>query len=387
MQPLPLSPCPLPDDLEVEESELIRQRIIAAKERLGSKVMILGHHYQRDAIIEHADETGDSFMLARKAAEASATNIIFCGVHFMAESADILTSDDQIVMMPNIRAGCSMADMADLSDVSACWNEVLNQCDLSDPIDRVDADAPAGVDEAFLIPVTYMNSSADLKAFVGRHGGLVCTSSNAAKVVKWALSRAGEKGKVLFFPDQHLGRNTAYSLGFEESDMAVWNPMQSPDWLAINDARFLLWHGYCSVHQRFTTEQIEELRAGDSDALVIAHPECCREVVEAADASGSTEMIRRYVEAAPGGSTIGVATEIHLVQRLDAQYPDKQVICLDPEVCPCSTMYMIHPALLADLLERIANGEVINQISVPQDVQNDALVALERMLALPADTT
>ncbi len=384
MQSLPLSGCALLDGMDEDEAARISNRIAAAKRHLGDKVMILGHHYQRDSIIKHADETGDSFMLSRKAADATATNIVFCGVHFMAESADILTSDEQTVMMPNIRAGCSMADMADLSDVSACWSEVLIQCGLADPCEREDADAPAAAGESFLVPVTYMNSGADLKAFVGRHGGVVCTSSNAAEVVEWALIRAGENGKVLFFPDQHLGRNTAISLGYDDSDMAVWNPMASPDWKAIVDARFLLWHGYCSVHQRFTTDQVRELREADPEALVIAHPECCREVVEAADAAGSTEMIRRFVDEAPSGTTIGVATEIHLVQRLDAQYPDKRVICLDPEVCPCSTMYMIHPALLADLLERIVDGEVTNVIEVAEDVQQDALTALRRMLDLPA---
>ncbi|MDP6742579.1 MAG: quinolinate synthase NadA [Candidatus Thalassarchaeaceae archaeon] len=376
--------CSISDADSDADSEQLRQRIIAAKKQLGNKVMILGHHYQRDSIIEHADETGDSFLLARKAADSEAEYIVFCGVHFMAESADILTDNKQIVVMPNIRAGCSMADMADLPDVEACWNELLANSNLSDPATREDAELPAESGASYLVPVTYMNSSADLKAFVGYHGGIVCTSSNAAGVLEWALERAGENGKVLFFPDQHLGRNTALAMGYNDHDLAVWNPMMEADWDSLNAAKFVLWHGYCSVHQRFTVEQINNLREAHPNALVIAHPECDRTVVDAADASGSTEMIRRYVEAAPSGSVIGVGTEIHLVKRLDAQYPDKQVVCLDPGVCPCSTMYMIHPAFLAELLERLAEGEVVNQIVVPSQMADDAILALNRMLSIVA---
>ena len=230
-----------------------------------------------------------------------------------------------------------------------------------------------------------MNSSADLKAFVGYHGGVVCTSSNAAGVLEWALERAGENGKVLFFPDQHLGRNTALAMGYQEEDMAVWNPMSQPDWNDLNTSKFVLWHGYCSVHQRFTVEQIDNLRKENPDALVIAHPECERAVVDAADASGSTEMIRRFVADAPSGAVIGVGTEIHLVKRLDAQYPDKTVVCLDPGVCPCSTMYMIHPAFLADVLESLVAGKVINQITVSEQIADDAILALNRMLSIPIE--
>lgn len=382
MQSLPLAICSINDDESDADSELTRQRILSAKQQLGDKVMILGHHYQRDSIVEHADETGDSFLLARKAADSKAEYIVFCGVHFMAESADILTSNKQKVVMPNVRAGCSMADMADLPDVEACWNELLNECQLDDPATRENPDSPAGKGEAFLVPVTYMNSSADLKAFVGYHGGVVCTSSNAAGVLEWALERAGENGKVLFFPDQHLGRNTALAMGYQEKDMAVWNPMSQPDWNDLNTSKFVLWHGYCSVHQRFTVEQIDNLRKENPNALVIAHPECERAVVDAADASGSTEMIRRFVADAPSGAVIGVGTEIHLVKRLDAQYPDKTVVCLDPGVCPCSTMYMIHPAFLADVLESLVAGEVVNQITVPEQISDDAILALNRMLSI-----
>ena len=385
MQSLPLAICSINDDESDADSELTRQRILSAKQQLGNKVMILGHHYQRDSIVEHADETGDSFLLARKAADSKAEYIVFCGVHFMAESADILTSNKQKVVMPNVRAGCSMADMADLPDVEACWNELLNECQLDDPATRENPDSPAGKGEAFLVPVTYMNSSADLKAFVGYHGGVVCTSSNAAGVLEWALERAGENGKVLFFPDQHLGRNTALAMGYQEEDMAVWNPMSQPDWNDLNTSKFVLWHGYCSVHQRFTVEQIDNLRKENPDALVIAHPECERAVVDAADASGSTEMIRRFVADAPSGAVIGVGTEIHLVKRLDAQYPDKTVVCLDPGVCPCSTIYMIHPAFLADVLESLVAGKVINQITVSEQIADDAILALNRMLSIPIE--
>ena len=366
------------------EEQVIADRIEELREQLGDQLLILGHHYQRDSIVMHADFLGDSFMLSQMAAESKAKYIVFCGVHFMAESADILTDDNQMVLMPNIRAGCSMADMADLPDVEACWNELLDTSNLLDPATREDAELPAESGASYLVPVTYMNSSADLKAFVGHHGGIVCTSSNAAGVLEWALERAGENGKVLFFPDQHLGRNTALAMGYNDDDLAVWNPMMESDWESLNAAKFVLWHGYCSVHQRFTVEQINDLREAHPDALVIAHPECDRTVVDAADASGSTEMIRRYVEAAPSGSVVGVGTEIHLVKRLDEQYPDKEVFCLDPGVCPCSTMYMIHPAFLAELLERLADGEVLNQIVVPSQMADDAILALNRMLSIVA---
>ncbi len=378
---LPQAVCVLPSSAGDEE---IRARIVAAKDALGPRLMILGHHYQRDSIVEHADATGDSYLLSKLAAESSAELIVFCGVHFMAESADILTRPDQVVMMPNTRAGCSMADMATLDEVEEAWEAILADTGLGDPIDRGDADSPAPEGEAYLVPVTYMNSAADLKAFVGAHGGIVCTSSNARGVLEWALERAGENGKVLFFPDQHLGRNTALDMGYEHSDTIVWTPGLECDLDELEDARFVLWHGYCSVHQRFTVPQIEALRDEEPDALIIVHPECEREVVEAADADGSTERIRAYCREAPSGSVIGVGTEIHLVQRLDATYPDKDILCLDGTICPCSTMYMIHPAFLADLLESLVDGEVRNVVAIDQETASDALLALDRMLAIRA---
>ena len=367
-------------DLSDEE---ISERIAAAKETLGGKLLILGHHYQRDSIVTHADLLGDSFLLSKLAGESSAEYIVFCGVHFMAESADILTSDNQKVVLPNIRAGCSMADMANVPDVQTCWDEMLANLDLADPAEREDAMIPAAEGESFLIPVTYMNSSAELKAFVGEHGGVVCTSSNAAGVLEWAFERAGENGKVLFFPDQHLGRNTGLAMGISEIEMAVWQPGETTDWEVLEGARIVLWHGYCSVHRRFSVEQIEGIRRDHSDCKIVVHPECRREVVEASDAVGSTEFIRNYVAQQDDGVVIGVGTEINMVKRLDDQYPNKQVICLDPLVCPCSTMYMIHPIYLLDVLERIIEGGVPNQISVPMKVSQSANIALQRMLEIP----
>ena len=382
--PLPQATCEVDLAAELASEEELRQRILAAKKELGERLLILGHHYQRDAIVEHADETGDSLLLSRLAADSDAEWIVFCGVHFMAESADILTRDDQVVMMPNIRAGCSMADMADLPDVQHCWNELIDGFGLLDPAMRADPDEPAPPGEAYLVPVTYMNSSADLKGFVGEHGGIVCTSTNAPGVMKWALKRAGVGGKVLFFPDQHLGRNTALRMGYKESDTAVWNPMFESDWDGLRDATFVLWHGYCSVHQRFTTEQIDALREAEPQALIVVHPECERDVVDAADHVGSTEGIRKFCQDAPAGSVIGVGTEVHLVRRLDSEHIDKDIRCLDPGVCPCSTMYMIHPSYLADLLENIIKGELTNRIEVPEQVAHDAVLALDRMLDIDA---
>ena len=350
---LPMASCALDPD---EEGH--RQRIIAAKDALGNQLLILGHHYQRDSIIEHADATGDSFSLSRLAADSTAKHIVFCGVHFMAESADILTGPEQVVSMPTTRAGCSMADMANVPDVEECWATLIDEFGLFDPANRDNPDLPAKEEDAFLVPVTYMNSSAALKSFVGRHGGIVCTSTNARGVLEWALERAGGNGKVLFFPDQHLGRNTALGMGFEEEDMAVWTPGESWDEESIQSARFILWHGYCSVHQRFTEDQINRLRMSSPDVQIVVHPECSREVVDAADANGSTDYIRKYCDEAPSGATIGVGTEINLVQRLDAQYRDKTIICLDDSVCPCSTMYMIHPRFLAEQLEAILRGDL-----------------------------
>ncbi len=368
--------------LSVEE-QAIADRISELKAQLGEDLLILGHHYQRDSIVMHADFLGDSFMLSQQAAASSAKYIVFCGVHFMAESADILTSDEQAVVLPNLRAGCSMADMATLSDVEVAWQALLDGSGLLDPIGRANPDAPAPKGESYLVPVTYMNSSADLKDFVGRHGGVVCTSSNAEGVLQWAFERAGQDGAVLFFPDQHLGRNTGLAMGIGEERMPTWTPGigASGD---LNDARIVLWHGFCSVHKRFTPAQIRAFRESHPDGIVIVHPECPKETVELADVYGSTQFIRNYVKQLPSGSSIAIGTEINMVARLANEHPDKHIECLDEEICPCSTMYMIHPAYLMDVLERLVDGEGIpNQIVVPASVQEGSLMALNRMLAIP----
>jgi quinolinate synthase len=340
--------------------------IQAAKIQLGDKLLILGHHYQREEVMRWADARGDSFGLSRLAASnSSAKYIVFCGVHFMAESADILTADDQVVVLPDLNAGCSMADMADLDSVETAWEE----------LDEV-------VDLARVVPITYMNSSAALKAFVGRNGGAVCTSSNARAVMTWALERGD---KLLFFPDQHLGRNTAYQLGFGPDDMHVWDPKRDLGGLEekdVKEAAFLLWKGHCSVHQRFKVAHVDAFRTEHPDGLVIVHPECAHEVVELADQVGSTDYIIKAVDAAAPGTVVGVGTEIHLVQRLAAEHPDQTVVSLDPLVCPCSTMFRIDAAHLAWCLENLVDGRVVNRITVDQDTAEWARVALERMLAI-----
>lgn len=365
------------------EDMAIAERIAELKQELGDDLLILGHHYQRDSIVMHADFLGDSFMLSQKAAESDAKYIVFCGVHFMAESADILTSDDQVVMLPNLRAGCSMADMATLVDVEEAWSEMISSTDLLDPINKEDPISPAKEGESYLVPVTYMNSSADLKDFVGRHGGIVCTSSNAEGVLQWAFERAGPKGAVLFFPDQHLGRNTGLRMGITEEQMPTWTPDigASSD---LNDARIILWHGFCSVHKRFKPSQIIDFRQRHPDGVVVVHPECPKETVEVADANGSTQYIINFVNDLPEGSTVAIGTEINMVARLADDHPDKHIECLDPEVCPCSTMYMIHPAYLMDLLEKLVDGQIHNQINVSNEVQEGSLLALERMLSIRA---
>ena len=365
------------------EDMAIAERIAELKQELGDDLLILGHHYQRDSIVMHADFLGDSFMLSQKAAESDAKYIVFCGVHFMAESADILTSEDQVVMLPNLRAGCSMADMATLVGVEEAWSEMISSTDLLDPINKEDPVSPAKEGESYLVPVTYMNSSADLKDFVGRHGGIVCTSSNAEGVLQWAFERAGPKGAVLFFPDQHLGRNTGLRMGITEEQMPTWTPDigASSD---LNDARIILWHGFCSVHKRFKPSQIADFRQRHPDGVVVVHPECPKETVEVADANGSTQYIINFVNDLPEGSTVAIGTEINMVARLADDHPDKHIECLDPEVCPCSTMYMIHPAYLMDLLEKLVDGQIHNQISVSNEVQEGSLLALERMLSIRA---
>jgi len=365
---------------EASEDEL-HARIRAAKETLGDRVVVLGHFYQRDEVVRHADYVGDSFQLANAAkAHPEAEAIVFCGVHFMAETADLLSGPDQAVILPNLAAGCSMADMADIDQVEECWEQLE---DVYGALDEPDADGLLPV-----IPVTYMNSSAAIKGFVGRHGGIVCTSSNARTVLEWAFARGR---RVLFFPDQHLGRNTAKAMGVPLEQMPMWNPhrpLGGSSEQDLRDARVILWHGFCSVHRRFTVDQIDRARAEHPGVRVIVHPECPMPVVDAADEAGSTDVIRRAIESATAPTTFAIGTEINLVQRLAAQHPQHTIFCLDPVVCPCSTMYRIHPGYLAWTLEELVAGRVVNRITVADEVAAPARVALERMLAAkPASAT
>ncbi|QGU06937.1 Quinolinate synthase A [Corynebacterium occultum] len=363
----------LPETYRTASEAELEQRIRAAKEKLGERVVILGHFYQRDEVIQHADFVGDSFQLARAAkTRPEAEAIIFCGVHFMAETADLLSTPKQSVILPNLAAGCSMADMADLESVEDCWEQ----------LEEIYGTEPDAEGRAPLIPVTYMNSSAALKGFVGRHGGIVCTSSNAPAVLEWAFERGQ---RVLFFPDQHLGRNTAKAMGIPLEQMPLWNPnkpLGGNDETELEQAKVLLWHGFCSVHKRFTVEQIQKARADHPDVHVVVHPESPMPVVDAADSAGSTDFIVKAIQAAPAGSTFAIGTEINLVQRLAAQYPEHTIFCLDPVVCPCSTMYRIHPGYLAWVLESLLEGKVLNQITVSAEVADPARVALERMLSV-----
>lgn len=378
---LPMCSIDFMDTSMSPEEQAIAERITELRQELGDKLMILGHHYQRDSIVMHADFIGDSFMLSQKAADSNAEFIVFCGVHFMAESADILTDDDQSVILPNLRAGCSMADMATLPDVESAWSEILSETGLSDPINRQSPGEIPNDGKSYLIPVTYMNSSADLKDFVGRHGGIVCTSSNATGILNWAFERAGPDGAVLFFPDQHLGRNTGLSMGISEEKMPTWVPKIGSD-KDLNGAKIILWHGFCSVHKRFTVEQVDLFKQKYPDGLVVVHPECPKETVEVSDANGSTQFIKNYVENLPSGSKVAIGTEINMVARLADSHPDKHIECLDDKICPCSTMYMIHPAYLMDVLEKLVGGEIPNQIVVSKEVQEGSLLALERMLSI-----
>jgi quinolinate synthase len=350
-----------------QSPEELEQRIRKARAILGKRLIILGHHYQRDEVIQYADFTGDSFKLAQHAARAEAEFVLFCGVHFMAESADILTDEKVTVMLPNMAAGCSMADMADPDDVFAAWDHINEVLDGDETV----------------IPVTYMNSTASLKAFVGEHDGIVCTSSNAAKTFSYAFDRGD---KVLFFPDQHLGRNTGWEKGIPLDEMVLWNWRMPNGGLTadqIRKAKVILWQGHCSTHQRFSVEQIEKARREHPGVRVMVHPETKWEVVQAADQWGSTEKIIKAVSESPAGSTWAIGTEINLVNRLTQENPDKTVFCLDPVVCPCSTMYRIHPAYLAWVLEGLTQGHVINEIRVDDETRKWSLTALERMLALP----
>jgi quinolinate synthase len=362
---------PLPVEYTEASQDELNDRIQRSKDELGERLVILGHHYQRDEIIRHADFRGDSYKLAKDAAaHPKAESIVFCGVHFMAESADILTPDSQRVILPNLSAGCSMADMANVFQVRNCWR---------------DLEKVLGEDLGGVVPITYINSAANLKAFVGEHGGTVCTSSNATTAVRWALEH-GER--VLFFPDQHLGRNTGFKLGYDpKSEMCVWDPFRPlgrNTEAQIRSSKFILWKGHCSVHQRFTVSQIEGARAQYPRVTVMVHPECPLEVVQAADLSGSTEAIIRAVVEAPSGSVWAVGTEINLVHRLANENPDKTIFCLDPQVCPCSTMYRIHPSYLCWTLDNLVKGEIVNQISVPDKTKAFAREALNRMLTVCA---
>jgi quinolinate synthase len=340
------------------------ERIGAARAKLGRDVVILGHHYQRDEVVKFADFRGDSLKLSYQAAEGDGRYIVFCGVHFMAESADILRREHQAVILPDLAAGCSMADMADIGQLEACWSELSSLGDLK------------------VIPVTYMNSTAAIKSLTGEHGGAVCTSSNAAAVMRWAYER-GEK--VLFLPDEHLGRNTAFRMGIPLDQMIVWDPYQefggnSPE--AIQAARVILWKGYCSVHQRFTPQHVERVRREHPGIRVIVHPECRFEVTQAADQIGSTEGIIKAIAESPAGSQWAVGTEIHLVNRLSKEMPQHKVMSLDPSVCVCTTMFRITPQHLLWALENLVVGNVVNRISVDERTRHFARVALDRMLSL-----
>ena len=363
-----------PGDLPAPSDPSLVERARVAKEALGDRVFVLGHHYQRDEVIQFADVTGDSFKLARDAAgRPEAEYIVFCGVHFMAESADILTGPHQKVVLPDLAAGCSMADMAVLTQVEDAW----------------DALADAGIQDA-VVPVTYMNSSADIKAFCGRNGGIVCTSSNADTALEWAFDQKAHLaggGKILFFPDQHLGRNTAVlKLGYSLDDCVVWDPQRPNGGLTVEqlrDATMILWKGHCSVHGRFTPQVVDTLREKVPGIQILVHPECTHEVVLKADLVGSTEFIIKTIEAAPAGSSWAIGTELNLVKRLADAHPDKEIAFLEKNVCYCSTMNRIDLPHLVWALESLVAGVVVNQIDVDDATERDALVALQRMLDLP----
>ena len=346
--------------------EQIEANIRIAREQLADRALILGHHYQRDEVIQFADIRGDSFKLSQFAAEQDDVEfIIFCGVHFMAETADILSTPSQRVILPNLTAGCSMADMAQTDDVLDCWDDLNNV-----------------LGEGSVIPVTYMNSTAEIKSLCGKNGGIVCTSSNASATFDWSYSQ-GEK--VLFLPDQHLGRNTAAKMGMGLDEMILWNPFKPLGGNTLEDiknAKLILWEGHCSVHTRFTVSQINEARLKHPDVNIVVHPECTLEVVNEADSVGSTEHIKNVIEQADRGTTWAVGTEISLVNRIASENPDKNVFCLDSVVCPCSTMYRIHPAYVSWVLDGLVEGVVVNQIKVDDDIRRYSKIALERMLSI-----
>ena len=360
---------------ELSDAEL-RLRIADAKERLGDSLVILGHHYQQDDVIDFADVTGDSYELSRRAADRKGMKfVVFAGVHFMAESADVLTDESVRVILPDLGAGCSMADMANLEQTEEAWAQLAAAC----PGQRV-------------VPITYMNSSAAIKSFVGQHGGAVCTSSNCRQVLEWALAGGAEgptdrKVKILFFPDQHLGRNTAFDMGFPLNKMLVWNPREDLGGhgeAELRDADFVLWKGHCSVHALFRPEHVEEARARYPGIKVIVHPECKFDVVRRADLAGSTSFIIKQVEAAPPGTKWAIGTEVHLVSRLRRQHPEQQIIVLSECQCLCTTMYRIDLPHLCWVLENLVEGTVVNEVRVDAETRKWALVALDRMLEITA---
>jgi quinolinate synthase len=366
----------LPEKYLGLSDEEMDARIAAAKAQLGRRLVILGHHYQRDEVIKFADYTGDSYKLAGQVSRhPDAEFIVFCGVHFMAESADVLSADHQQVILPDLAAGCSMSDMADPEQLEQCWSDLRQM--------GVIGQGREGHGRQEVVPVTYINSAAAIKAFCGEHGGVVCTSSNAAATLKWAWER-GER--ILFMPDQHLGRNTAYRMGVPLDEMVVWDPNEiwgglEPD--AVKNARIILWKGHCSVHARFTVRQIENMRAQHPGIRVIVHPEVPFDVVQAADDSGSTEYIIKTVKDSPAGSIWAVGTEVHLVNRLAREVaPDRTVFSLDTFGCLCSTMFRVSPNHLLWVLEGLVDGEVHNRIVVPDDQKHWTKVALDRMLSI-----
>jgi quinolinate synthase len=363
------SSCRLDNYLVLPDTSM-DDRIAAAKQALGDDCVILGHHYQRDEVIRFADYTGDSYKLSRMAAQARGQFIVFCGVHFMAESADVLGRPGQVVVLPDLNAGCSMADMAEITQVEDCWEQLAAM--------GLTSDAGEGI-----TPITYMNSTAAIKAFCGERGGLVCTSSNARGAFDWGFAK---NEKVLFLPDQHLGRNTADAMGIPLSDMVVWDPFLPQGGLSkdrLRAARVILWKGHCSVHQRFLPEHVDKVRARYPDIRVIVHPECRLEVCRKADGIGSTERLIKIVEQAPAGSKFAIGTEIHLINRLARQVaPEKMVITLDDSGCLCTTMFRISPQHLCWALENLADGNVVNRIKVDDEVKHWARVALDRMLEI-----
>jgi quinolinate synthase len=366
----PAAACSLENYLTLPDHSM-DERIAAARRKLGASTIVLGHHYQRDEVIKFADVTGDSYKLAQRGAETEARYIVFCGVHFMAESADVLARAGQQVILPDLNAGCSMADMAEIGQVEEAWKQFV-KLGLTD-------DSGDGI-----TPMTYMNSAAAIKAFCGERGGVVCTSSNAPGAFRWGLAK---NEKIFFLPDQHLGRNTGFAMGIPLNEMAVWDPFQimggnTPD--RLHRAKVILWKGHCSVHQRFLPEHVDNVRAKYAGIQVIVHPECRWEVCQKADATGSTERIIRFVREAPRGTKFAVGTEIHLVNRLAKEFAkdDKMVITLDDSGCLCTTMFRISPQHLCWALENLAEGNVVNRIEVPVEEKYWARVALARMLEI-----